>query len=198
MTRVFAPDLALLDWSVAHRSGWATRAANVVMAAGTTTLPQGFVALVAAGYVVARRRWVLAATVVLSSLAVVVACGVLKQFIRTATPRRSRAGRSRGEGYSMPSSIDAFTAAVAVAIFLAASWTSTALKYTAGALLLIGLAVAGLCMVYLGAHWVSDIIAGWLLGAVVAWGCHLEVQHLWRVRSAHPGTGGPGERPSLG
>jgi undecaprenyl-diphosphatase len=72
-------------------------------------------------------------------------------------------------GFSFPSGHAAATAAIAaVLVFYFArsrSWPGRALVAAGGALLP---ALIGASRVYLGVHYPTDVIAGWLIGATVA------------------------------
>ncbi len=67
-------------------------------------------------------------------------------------------------GPSMPSSHAILTTTVVVAVLLAPWWTSRRLRLLAGVAGATGCLVAGVAMVYLGGHWLSDVVVGWALG----------------------------------
>ncbi len=54
-----------------------------------------------------------------------------------------------------------------MALVVAGSWSAAALRRTTVALLACGAVLVGAAMVYLGAHWLTDVLAGWGLGAAV-------------------------------
>jgi membrane-associated phospholipid phosphatase len=96
------------------------------------------------------------------------------------------------DGYSFPSGHATGTAAIAflsawmLTRWLITSWTGRVIAWTVA----IGLAaVIGFSRVYLGVHYVSDVVAGWLLGMTWA-GIVMLVGSWWdntrRARTAEP------------
>jgi len=53
-------------------------------------------------------------------------------------------------------------------------WGPARVRRAAGVVLAAAVVGVGCCMVYLGGHWLTDVLAGWALGSVVgaaaAWG----------------------------
>ena len=73
-------------------------------------------------------------------------------------------------GPAMPSSHAILTSTIATAIVMAPWWTSRGLRVAAAALGAAGCLLAGVAMVYLGGHWLSDVLVGWALGVGITAG----------------------------
>jgi undecaprenyl-diphosphatase len=142
------------------------------MWAGTTPTPLAVVALLAVVLVVARRAYRQAVAVVLAVVTAGVAARLLKEIIDRPRPPADLALVHLG-GASMPSTHAAFTSAAATALLLATTWTSTRARFLWALILAAGTAVVGVCMVYLGGHWPTDIVAGWTLGIALGAGAGL-------------------------
>ncbi|HEY3437667.1 MAG TPA: phosphatase PAP2 family protein [Actinotalea sp.] len=159
-------DETILRFVVAHRSVVATDIARAVMAAGTTPAVLGLLAVVALAVVVLYRAYRPAGAGVPAVVVAAILAAELKGAVGRARPPADLALVSPG-GPSFPSTQAAETAALAVAVVVAVAWGSRAAlraaTWTAGALVLL----AGTCMVYLGAHWPSDVVAGWMLGGAI-------------------------------
>ena len=168
-------DLSLIDWVAAHRTAWATQISRAVMAVGTHLAVIGVLTLAVLGYLLIRRRWAVIVTVAGASVISLVAAGVLKAVVGRPRPSAGMA-LVHADGFSMPSTDGAVTAAVAVALFVATSWSTRPARVLFGALLVLAVLSVGISLVYLGVHWPSDVLAGWLLGALIAWAWHLAVQ----------------------
>ena len=67
-------------------------------------------------------------------------------------------------GPSMPSTDAALSAACATALYVGLTWLHPRRQRLAGVVLAAGVTVIGLCLLYLGVHWPTDVIAGWALG----------------------------------
>lgn len=161
-----APDLRLLQWVAAHRSEALTHVARVLMHAGEArSLGIGLVVLfvlgIAAGQVGA--IWVaIAAGGTADALAT-----ALKSLIDRPRPPVDLA-LATATDTSMPSTIAALTAGAAIALVLALRWPSPLARRIAAALIGLVVVLVGAAMVYLGAHWMTDVVVGWALGAGVA------------------------------
>ena len=70
---------------------------------------------------------------------------------------------------AMPSSHALITAAIVVAVVMADWWTSERLRRTVLVAGVFGCLVVGAAMVYLGVHWVTDVLVGWVLGVGLTW-----------------------------
>jgi membrane-associated phospholipid phosphatase len=149
-----------------HRTGAADAVATAVADVGTSPVVLGIAAVVVLAVAVWRRwyRPVLAATsaFVLASIAV----AVLKPLFDHARPPADLALMSVTSP-SFPSTHATTTSALAVAVLVSVDWRTRRRTVAAAVALLGAVVFVGVCMVYLGAHWPSDVLAGWLLGSAI-------------------------------
>ncbi|MFE3056795.1 phosphatase PAP2 family protein [Nocardia sp. NPDC059239] len=159
-------DLEIQQWLSQHRTPVLTTVARWVMDAGMSGA--GVVAVGVAGLVVVvmKRWWWQGITVGVSVVAAQAAARALKQMIQRGRPSGDLTVVQVG-AFSMPSTVAAMTAAVAVAAYLVLPWPAERRRWVAG-LLAAWLVSIGVAMVYLGAHWATDVVAGWGVGAGVA------------------------------
>jgi membrane-associated phospholipid phosphatase len=159
-------DEHVLRLVAAHRTGWATSAARAAMDAGTSVAVVVIAGVLAVAVVVARRTYRPAVAVALAVIASTVAAGLLKQLFDRARPPADLALVHLG-GPAMPSTHAARTAAAATAVLVAVTWTSPKARFGWGLVLATITVVIGACLVYLGVHWPTDVLAGWALGVTV-------------------------------
>jgi membrane-associated phospholipid phosphatase len=162
------PDLRLLTWIADHRGAAATRLARALMDGGNSPVVVGVTLAVVflIGITVGQT----------GAMWVVVAAGGAASAIATALKSLVDRPRPPAElalvvpsGSSMPSTVAALTAGLAVALVWAPRWPRPLRRAVA---VLLGLLVVliGAAMVYLGAHWASDVLVGWVIGALIAAG----------------------------
>lgn len=159
-------DLRVLHWIAGHRTDTLDHVARILMAgSGARALGIGVLLVLVAGIAIGQTGavWIsLAAGGAASAIAT-----ALKQLVDRPRPPTSLALVSTS-GTSMPSTIAALTAGVAVGLVVAVPWSGPALRRTAAAVLGAAVVIVGAAMVYLGAHWLTDVLVGWLLGGAVA------------------------------
>jgi undecaprenyl-diphosphatase len=157
---------------------WFEEAARDVTALGSFTVLGLFVAIIS-GYLIltghARRGWFLA----LMSLGGALLSTVLKSLFNL--PRPDFEVTTRVFTASFPSGHATASAAVYLTIggllaARAAGRGEQAFYLTVAALLVV---LVGLSRIYLGVHYPSDVLAGWLIGAGWALAC-IVVERLWR------------------
>lgn len=163
------PDATVMSWIAAHRFPLGDQAARAVMLAGTHRLVLAAAVLLCLAYVVVRRRYRLGAAVVLAVVVSALLAEVLKEIIGRDRPPASAALVHAG-GLSMPSTDAAVTSAAAVALYLGLTWLERGRRRLVGGVLVAGVTMIGVCLIYLGAHWTTDVVAGWALGAAIGAG----------------------------
>jgi undecaprenyl-diphosphatase len=175
--RVDHLDRRIIEIVAGHRRGWATDVANETMYLGTTprVLLMALLALLVA--VVALRAYRAAVVAGLALLLALLAAEALKKVFERARPPGDLALASANT-YSFPSTQAAQTSAIAasliVLLLVGPGWgpvlstnLSRRTKLVLSAALVAAVAFVGLCIVYLGAHWFTDVLAGWLLGTTI-------------------------------
>lgn len=161
-----SPDLRLLEWIAGHRVDAATDVARLLIAGGgSVALGVGLAAAFILGLAIGQVGAVWMAVVAGGSASAVATA--LKAVTDRPRPPADLA-LVAASGTSMPSTIAALTAGAALALALALRWPTPAVRRTAAALLAVIVVLVGAAMVYLGAHWLTDVLAGWALGAVIA------------------------------
>ena len=160
-------DRAVLDAALDLRTGTGLHLARIVTDSGTS--PVLFPLIAAAGIAVRVRtgRWrpgILA--VVVAALGVLARFG-LSQLVREPRPAEAVRAVAVG-GFSFPSGHTVTSALVAGALaYLLHLLLRPAPARVAAAVLGLWAALVGLSRVYLGVHWLSDVVAGWLFAAAV-------------------------------
>jgi membrane-associated phospholipid phosphatase len=160
-------DEDLLSWSVAHRPDMALAVARGVTATGTGVVP--YVLVVLAGLLTCRTagRRLLAAALAAACLAAGqgLRYGVMTLIARPRPVRGDWAGHA--SGWSFPSGHTTTAAVTAGLVILAI--TVRAPHGRTALCLAVGCwgALVGLTRVYLGVHWFTDVVGGWLFA--VGW-----------------------------
>ena len=72
-------------------------------------------------------------------------------------------------GSAMPSSQALITSSIVVAVVMADWWVSDSRRRAAAIYGAVGCLVVGAAMVYMGAHWLTDVLVGWAIGVGLTW-----------------------------
>ncbi|MEV5508434.1 phosphatase PAP2 family protein [Streptomyces orinoci] len=189
------PDNGLLSWSVAHRPATALTLARWVTDTGTGVVPYLLAAL--AGLVAGRtpRHRLLAAALCAACLGAGQALryGVMELAHRARPPRGDWAAHA--SGWSFPSGHTTTSALAAglliVAVSVRAPRGATPLRLAVGCWAVL----VGLTRVYLGVHWSTDVVGGWLFAT--GWlGMCLWAMSRWLPESFIAGTTQPPNGPT--
>ena len=162
-------DRALLELVSRHRSDFLNTVSRHLMEVGTSTTVVLAVGLVGVALVVLTRQWRLGVAVA----AAYVASSVLVLVLKAVIDRPRPAGVLSLvylDGSAMPSTHATRTAAVALAAVALLPGLSTDLRRLVAIAAGAAVGVIGLCMVYLGGHWLTDVLVGWALGVAVGLG----------------------------
>jgi membrane-associated phospholipid phosphatase len=186
-------------WLAAHRDLWLTSTLKLLTLLGNSEVIGTAAVLVTAIVVWRSGKWLPAV------LGLVGTCGIGLVIVGAkAIVGRSRPGSPFAvvseDGFSFPSGHATGTAAAAlICAWMLTRWvlTSWAARVAAWAVAIAVTGAVGFSRVYLGVHYVSDVVAGWFLGAAWA-GSVMLVGTWWEDTSAGAGTRLTNAAPPLG
>jgi membrane-associated phospholipid phosphatase len=169
------PDLAVHNWAVGHRSGWMTRLVRIVTFTGSGPFVYPAAGLVAVA-LASRARLTAALALCVTVAGGAALSGIMKVIVDRPRPVPSvQLGPSEAT-MSFPSGHTAVGALLIVGCALAlATPSGSASRLRAGArwtrlpLVVAALwsAAIGWSRIYLGYHWLTDVIASWLLSVPI-------------------------------
>ncbi len=156
-------DLTAMEIAESLRTAWLVDVAKAVTALGSSAVCWPLAAI-AAAILAARRRWAELGVLVAGMAIVIAGVHELKDAVDRPRPDDGLIGTS---GSSFPSAHAAYSTfyvwlAVTIVMRLRVGMARGALVIAAGIALT---ALVGLSRVYLGVHYMSDVNAGWALGA---------------------------------
>ena len=161
-----SPDLRLLEWIAAHRTDALTDVARLLMAGGgSVVLGIGLAAAFVLGIAIGQVGAVWMAVVAGGSASAIATA--LKAIADRPRPPADLALVAASDT-SMPSTIAALTAGAALALVVTLRWPSPGVRRAAAVTVAVVVVLVGAAMIYLGAHWLTDVLAGWAIGSATA------------------------------
>ena len=160
-------DLELARWVADHRSAPLTGIFRHMEAVGESLISYVIVLVVGLLVVARLRLWRGLPRIIVAIGIVVVIGGNMKERIGRPRPPADLAV-SFLSGPGMPSSHAYMTSVVVTAVLLTPWWTSARLHRLALVVGVAGCVLTGVAMIYLGGHWLSDVLVGWALGVSAA------------------------------
>jgi undecaprenyl-diphosphatase len=159
-------DSSITSWMVAHRDAVLTAVARALSAVGSQKVLAPVAAL-AAVLLLARRRLVATVALVVAWGGAIGLYSLVKHFVmRPRPPADIRLMHVVSSSFPSGHATQSLATFVAVTAVLCAVFLHT--RNTVAAVVAVALAAAvGWSRVYLGVHWTTDVMAGWLVGA--AW-----------------------------
>jgi len=167
-----ALDQSITAWVVAHRAPAWTALAHVLSTVGSQAVLTPLTVLVTA-LLLARRQFVVAAKAVAAWGGAILLYTLIKHVVHRMRPPSEIWLTEVGKTTSFPSGHATQSLATFMALALALGAWRCKPAYTGRALALVVAAGVGCSRVYLGVHWTTDVVAGWLIGtawiASLAW-----------------------------
>ncbi|KQV74353.1 hypothetical protein ASC61_04680 [Aeromicrobium sp. Root344] len=165
-------DIEVARWCAEHRNGTVTDVFRFLEDVGESTAFFVVAGIVAVILVLAFRLRTGLARILVAMAVTATATGPLKEWIDRPRPPYDLA-ITHLSGPAMPSSHAILTSSIVAALVLAPWWTSPRLRLAVGVLGAAGCLLSGAAMIYLGGHWLSDVLVGWALGAAITGGMML-------------------------
>ncbi|MFD6101227.1 phosphatase PAP2 family protein [Nocardia salmonicida] len=157
-------DTAVLDWMIAHRGEPLTSITTVITDLGST-LSMTILASFTVGVFALRRNLPVAALVAVTSLGAGVLVWVIKRLVgRQRPPEASRLVFEPSLSYPSGHTLGSTVVVGIVAIVLVPRITKHWVRSTATVLAVAFPIAVGLSRIYLGVHWTTDVLAGWIIG----------------------------------
>lgn len=175
-----AVDRPVWSWFVAHRSGVGTIAAKVVTEVGSTAV-MALLALLAAGWLAIRaKRRGDAALVAVVTAGAGLLVAVSKPIVgRVRPPEEFRLVTEANQSFPSGHSLASMAVLGVLAVVFLPRLDSARLR-TAGYLMVaVAILAIGASRLYLGVHWSTDVVGGWLTGAGWLLAC-LTLRTLWQ------------------
>ncbi|NNH72251.1 phosphatase PAP2 family protein [Nocardia uniformis] len=160
-----AVDADASRWIIDHRNGGLTVVAKTLAVLGGTASMTVLTAI-ACVWSAWRRQWDAAVLVAMTGLGALVLVLVGKHLV--ARDRPPMAGRLSDEtSYAYPSGHTAGSfVVIGIVMIVALPYLRGIVRRVLPIAAAVLVAAVGLSRIYLGAHWPTDILAGWLLGAL--------------------------------
>ena len=163
-------EAALLDphitaWAVAHRTGWLTSVMKVVTWLGSAAVIIPLAAIVGVYFVLRQHRWQPLALLAAALAGAIGLYNIIKPLVgRPRPPPPIWIGHFSGAAFPSGHATQSVACYATLAVILGTGRSARAKTVLWSTAALVALAV-GASRVYLGAHWLTDVLGGYTLGA---------------------------------